>query len=134
MKNGGVNGRNIANWLWLKAGTWHENPPNYRLANFLGAGGLGWREGWKVNRQPGEGAELSPMGGYETMNAKQFRVYRTKLFPRRVDAAQALGVCAGAVEHWEVGRRKVPEYAVLLLRCIEAAREKVLSKDLSAPI
>ena len=59
------------------------------------------------------------------MTAKDFRRYREKLFPHPFEAARALGVCAGAVEHWEVGRRKVPEYAVLLLRCIEAAREKV---------
>ena len=56
------------------------------------------------------------------MTAKDFKEYRKKLFPRRVDAALALGVCAGAVEHWEVGRRKVPEYAVKLLQCIEANR------------
>ena len=61
----------------------------------------------------------------DNLTAKDFKEYRKKLFRFRTHAARALGVCPTAVEHWEVGRRKVPEYAVLLLRCIEAAREKV---------
>ena len=56
------------------------------------------------------------------MTAKQFRVYRTRLFPRRVDAARALGVTATCVDHWEAGRRKGPLYAVKHLQCIEANR------------
>ena len=58
------------------------------------------------------------------MTAKDFKEYRKKLFHFRTHAARALGVTPNAVEHWEAGRRKVPEYAVKLLQCIEAAREK----------
>ena len=56
------------------------------------------------------------------MTAKQFRVYRTRLFPHPFEAAKALGITYTALNHWEAGRRKVPTWAVKFLECIEANR------------
>ena len=56
------------------------------------------------------------------MTAKQFRVYRTRLFPHPFEAAKALGITYNALNHWEAGRRKVPPWAVKFLECIEANR------------
>ena len=62
----------------------------------------------------------------DNLTAKDFKEYRKKLFLHPFEAARALGVGYNALNHWESGRRKVPESAVLLLRCIEAAREKAV--------
>lgn len=62
------------------------------------------------------------------MTANQFKRKRERLFPAptqkesRALAAAALGVTPGAVDHWEYGKRRVPETAVKLLECLEAQR------------
>jgi DNA-binding transcriptional regulator YiaG len=62
------------------------------------------------------------------MKKENFTRKRAKLWPAASDrasrelAAAALGVTRQAVEHWEYGRRKVPQSAVNLLACLEAQR------------
>ena len=70
----------------------------------------------------GGGADLSPMGGDETVTAKDFKAYRKQLFLHPFKAAEALGITYNALNHWEAGRRKVPTWAVKFLECIEANR------------
>lgn len=69
-----------------------------------------------------------------TMTARQFKAYRKKLFFHPTEAAEALGISYGALNHWETGRRAVPLWAVKFLACIEAltattkACERALAK------
>lgn len=55
------------------------------------------------------------------MTPNQFKHYRKKLGLSQSQAAKALGVKTGTVKSWEAGRRRVPEVAVKLLECLEAA-------------
>jgi DNA-binding transcriptional regulator YiaG len=59
------------------------------------------------------------------MIALKFKRYREKLFPAptikesRALAADALGVSPATVSFWEYGVRRIPVWAVKLLKCLE---------------
>jgi DNA-binding transcriptional regulator YiaG len=63
------------------------------------------------------------------MTAEDFKARRKALWSSIYKAADAMGVTAGAVNHWELGRREVPKFAVKLLDCIEASMKHVAQKS-----
>lgn len=54
---------------------------------------------------------------------KRFRKERLKLFATQQEAATAMGITVGALSHWEVDRRPIPEIAWILLGYIEREQE-----------
>ncbi len=76
---------------------------------------------------PGE--LIKPRQKTKPLTADKFKRRRKKLWPSQAAAALALGVTRHAVNHWESGRRPVPESAVKLLECIEAKANSTTSEQ-----
>jgi len=53
------------------------------------------------------------------VTGKQFSTRIQKLWRTQQEAADALGVTRGAIGHYELGRRPIPETVIKLLECIE---------------
>ena len=53
------------------------------------------------------------------MTSKQFTRRRKLLWRTQAQAAEALGLCQGAVSLYESGARPVPKSIVKLLECLE---------------
>ena len=56
------------------------------------------------------------------MTSKQFARRRKLLWRTQAQAANALGITAGMVSHYEVGRRKVPKIIIQFLACLESSK------------
>ena len=56
------------------------------------------------------------------MTANQFTKRRKRLFRTQAQCADALGITAGMVSHYEVGRRKVPKIIIRFLACLESPK------------
>ena len=53
------------------------------------------------------------------MTPKQFERRISRLWRTQAAAAKALGLTAGAISHFCVGRREVPLFVVKFLQCLE---------------
>lgn len=53
------------------------------------------------------------------MTAKQFTKIRKRLWKTQAQAAEALGVTVGQISHLETGRRAIPRYVEIILKCLE---------------
>ena len=69
--------------------------------------------------EPLPGELINPRQETKPLTAAKFKRCRQKLWPSQAAAALALGVTRHAVNHWESGRRPVPETIVKLLECLE---------------
>ncbi len=59
------------------------------------------------------------------MNGEDFRIRRILLgLTKRKDCASHIGVSIDTVKDWELGRRKVPTYAIRSLDVLEKAKGK----------
>ena len=57
------------------------------------------------------------------MTPLQFKRKRLKIgLKTQAQAADALGITAGMVSHYEVGRRKVPKIIIRFLACLESPK------------
>ena len=79
--------------------------------------------------EPLPGELINPRQKTKPLTADKFKRRRKKLWPSQAAAALALGVTRHAVNHWEKGRRPVPESAVKLLECIEAKTNSTTSEQ-----
>ena len=66
------------------------------------------------------------------MTANQFIARRKKLFPTQAAAAKAMGISDSRINHYEKGRRPIPEWAVRMSELLE--RERDSSSRLSETI
>ncbi len=79
--------------------------------------------------EPLPGESINRRQETKPLTAAKFKTRRMKLWPTQAAAALALGVTRHAVNHWESGRRPVPESAVKLLECIEAKANSTTSEQ-----
>lgn len=74
---------------------------------------------------PGEIKEPRPPKNSKSPSGFVFQKARRKLFTTQAEAAEAMGVSQGAIALWENGQRPIPDYAWIILGCVEREREEV---------
>lgn len=67
------------------------------------------------------------------MTPEEFKEMRYGLgYDKRPQLAEQIGVSVQCIEHWEKGRRPIPQYAVNLLKCLKLA-QMVRERGLQPP-
>ena len=66
------------------------------------------------------------------MTANQFIARRKKLFPTQAAAAKAMGISDSRINHYEKGRRRIPEWTVRMLELLERDSTSKSSETIQA--